>query len=419
MGGTEPGVAVPPASCYAVAVPRFEPFAGLRYDPDRVRLDDVIAPPYDVISPDERAALQEHSPYNSVRVELPDEAPGLDGYQAAAHRLTEWQDRGILRRDGEPALYGYRMSFSDDAGHPHHTVGVMGALGLSRPGEGSILPHERTTPKARSDRLELLRATRANLSPIWGLSPAAGLTRAVGPAPPSALRAADADGVVHELWPITEAAQVADIVERVSSTPVVLADGHHRYEVALAYQAERRALNSDQPGPYDLVMALVVELADEQLSVQGIHRVISRLPDGFDIVASLAEAFELEPTGDADHTIVDRMATAGALALITPHGTWLLHPRPETTARAAQDLDSSVLEVALSALPDHELVYQHGAELAAAAVTSGRAAAAVLLRPVTVEQIAATGRGGERMPPKTTFFWPKPRTGFVIREVPG
>ncbi|MDP9072580.1 MAG: DUF1015 domain-containing protein [Actinomycetota bacterium] len=399
-------------------MPRFEPFAGLRYDPDRVRLDDVIAPPYDVISPDERAALQAHSPYNSVRVELPDEAPGLDGYQAAAHRLTEWQAGGILRQDPGPALYGYRMSFTDEAGRQHHTVGVIGALGLARPGDGSILPHERTTPKARSDRLELLRSTQANLSPIWALSPAAGLSRSLDPAP-EAVRAIDFDGVTHQLWPITEPSQVHDIVGRIGSSPVVLADGHHRYEVALAYQTERRAANDDQPGPYDLVMALVVELADEQLSVQGIHRLISGLPDGFDLMAAMADSFELEPTDPVDATIGDRMAAAGAMGLVTVDGTWLLHAGPEVTAQAEQDLDSSRLEVVLARWPEHDLVYQHGWDHAAAAVASGQASAAVLLRPVTVDQIAMTGRGGERMPPKTTFFWPKPRTGLVMREVPG
>jgi hypothetical protein len=115
-----------------------------------------------------------------------------------------------------------------------------------------------------------------------------------------------------------------------------------------------------------------------------------------------------------DATIGARMLDAGSLALVTDEGTWLLRPRPQLDGEA---LDSRRLEVALSDLPDHEVTYQHGWELAAAAVTKGDAQAAVLLRPATVEQIAATGRGGQRMPPKTTFFWPKPRTGLVFRSV--
>ena len=132
-------------------------------------LDDVVCPPYDVISESERLALEARSPSNIVRLELPqDDDSGVDRYERAAALLDAWRDGGILHRDGEPAFYGYRMRFTDPAGAPRQTIGVIGALGLEPPGTG-ILPHEETTPKAKTDRLELLRATRANLSPIWGL----------------------------------------------------------------------------------------------------------------------------------------------------------------------------------------------------------------------------------------------------------
>ncbi len=412
------GVAAVSGACYASEVPRFEPFAGLRYAPDRVRLDDVVAPPYDVISPEARAALQSRSAYNSVRIELPDEAPGLDGYHAAAHRLTEWEAAGILRRDARPAMYGYRMTFADDAGRERQTVGVIGALGLEPPGGGSILPHEHTTPKARSDRLELLRVTKANVSPIWGLSPAVGLSALLEP-PAETSHAVDTEGVAHDLWPITDAGTVAALAERVASAPVLIADGHHRFETAVAYQAERREALSDRPGPYDLVMALIVELADERLSVRPVHRLISGLPVDFDVAAAFDAYFEMTSTDPVDVSITERLAEAGAMALTTSAGTWLLMARPHTVAASRQDLDSSRLEVALGGFPGHHVVYQDGWATAARAVETGQAQAAVLLNPVTVEQIAAVGHGGERMPPKTTFFWPKPRTGLVIREVQG
>jgi uncharacterized protein (DUF1015 family) len=204
----------------------------------------------------------------------------------------------------------------------------------------------------------------------------------------------------------------------VTSAPVLIADGHHRYETATAYQAERRA-ETGQPGAYDLVMALIVELAEDELSVQGIHRLISGLPPDVDLLDTLAAAFDITPTEPADATITTRMTESGSMGLVTADGTWLLRPRADTTSAAAHDLDSSRLEVALATLPEHQVVYQHGWDHAAAAVAQGQAQAAVLLRPVTVEQIASTGRGGEKMPPKTTFFWPKLRTGLVIRQVPG
>jgi uncharacterized protein (DUF1015 family) len=413
-------VAIGARPWYAGAVPRFEPFPGVRYDPDRVTLARVVAPPYDVISPDQRAELAAQSPYSSVLIELPQDAPDLERYAAAARQIVEWEAAGILRRDPTARFYGYRMSHTDPGGRARQTVGVLGALGLEPPGTAGIFPHERTTPKAKSDRLQLLQATRLNTSPIWGLSLAAGLSDALDP-PPTADPVVDGDGIAHQCWPITDPAQIAAIVALVSSAPIVIADGHHRFETALTYQAQRQAEAAD-PGSdhaYDLVLALVVELVEDQLSVQAIHRLVSGLPNDFDLVAALARHFVLDPTDGPDATIADRMAAADSLALLTPDGTWLLHPTEATRAAAGHDLDSSRLEVALADLPDHEVVYQHGWDLAAAAVERGEAQAALLLRPVSVEQIASTGRGGERMPPKTTFFWPKPRTGFVFREVPG
>lgn len=405
-------------------MPRFEPFPGLRYDPDHVSLAEVVAPPYDVIAPGEQLVLREQSPYNSVRIELPDEEFGLDRYQAANQRLSDWQANGILRKDPIPSFYGYRMRYFDEAKNPRQTIGVIGALGLEPPGTAGIFPHERTTPKAKSDRLQLLQATRVNTSPIWGLSLAAGLSDALGVLePPDGVIdvVTDADGIEHQLWPIADPTAIAWIADAVSGAPVVLADGHHRFETARNYQRQRHDEFADvEPAsaPYDLVMALVVELVESQLSVQAIHRLISGLPGDFDLVGALGKHFDLTPAV-SDATILEQMAQTDSLGLMTRDGAWLLRPSPATTAAAEQDLDASRLEVALNGLPGHEVVYQHGWDLASAAVGAGEAQAALLLRPVTVEQIASTGRGGERMPPKTTFFWPKPRTGFVFREVRG
>lgn len=418
LGDRQPGaLAGGGAACYAGTVPRFEAFDGLRYDTSRVDLAQVVAPPYDVISPEERAVLAARSPYNAVRVELPDEEGGLDPYRAAAQRVDEWQAVGILRRDPAPAFYGYRMSYTDAGGHRRHSVGVIGALGLEAPGSGGIFPHERTTPKAKSDRLQLLEATNLNTSPIWVLSLATGLSELLDP--PGALASVtDDEGTAHEMWVISDPAVVARVSEVVSSAAVVIADGHHRFETALTNQARRRQGGDGESGDgHDLVMALVVELVEDQLAVQAIHRLISGLPPGFDIAAALARHFDLEVTAAPDASLPERMDASGSLGLLLPEGTWLLHATAQTEAAAGQDLDSSRLEVALSDFPAHELRLEPGWDSAWAAVKSGAAQAAVLLRPVSVEQIASTGRGGERMPPKTTFFWPKPRTGFVFRDL--
>jgi len=402
---------------YASGVmPRFEPFSGLRYSPSHVPcLDDVLCPPYDVISEPQRAALVARSAYNAVRLELPRCDEGEDAYTVAALLLDAWRDGGVLHRDHRRAFYGYRMTYADEAGRTRSTLGVIGALGLEGAGE-AILPHEHTTPKAKSDRLQLLQATRANLSPIWALSPTSGLSSLLDAPAHPAERSCDEDGVTHELWPISADDEVDDIAEAVGSSPVLIADGHHRYETALAFREQQRA-GDGRSGDHDLVMAMVVELADEQLSVGAIHRLLSGLPAGFDLPAALAARFELSATGAPDATLTERMRSAGGLAVHTPAGTWLAVPRPATTAAATHDLDSSRLEVALAGLPPHQVHYQHGWQAAVAAVGAGAADAAVLLRPPTVAQIAAIAQGSDRMPPKTTFFWPKPRTGLVIREL--
>ena len=399
-------------------MPRFLPFPGLRYSRSHVAsLDDVVCPPYDVISDSERLALEARSPSNVVRLELPHDDDGGDRYQRAASLLDAWRDGGILHRDAAPAFYGYRMTFIDPTGATRQTVGVVGALGLEAPGEG-ILPHEETTPKAKTDRLDLLRATRANLSPIWGLSPGVGLTKLCAPPAHPFEHATDPDRVVHEVWPITDREQIEAIRSTVEAQPVLIADGHHRFETALNYRAERGAAGTAGTDE-DFVMALIVELAEEQLTVQAIHRLLEGLPAGFDLPAALEKWFDITPTEPADRSITTRMAEAGALAVLTRSGAWLARPRPEVQEAARHDLDSSRLDVALRELPAHQLVYQHGWDNAAAAVAVGQAEAAVLLRPVTVAQIGAISEGGVRMPPKTTFFWPKPRTGMVIRELLG
>ena len=159
-------------------MPELLPFAGLRPVPSVAGpLDDVVCPPYDVISDNQRQALVERSPYNVVRVELPD-----GDYTGAARLLDQWRAAGVLALEQGPVLYGYRMSYRAPDGRARHTLGVIGALVLEPPGHG-ILPHEHTTPKAKSDRLELIRATRCNTSPIWCLCSEPGLAQALGPVP--------------------------------------------------------------------------------------------------------------------------------------------------------------------------------------------------------------------------------------------
>jgi uncharacterized protein (DUF1015 family) len=394
-------------------MPRFRPFAGLRYDPS-VPLDKVIAPPYDVVGPDERAELAARHRANAIRVELPvpDVRAGLDKYKSAAHIFTTWREEGLLVPDVWAAFYAYRMTVPGGA----TTTGVIGALECEPPG-GDILPHEQTIPKDKSDRLDLLRACRANLSPIWGLSLARGLAPAYEPDGPPRAQAVDDDGVTHALWVLDAPGVMEEIMRAVDGAPVVIADGHHRYETALAYQAERRAATGGAPGDYDLVMALVVELSEGQLSVGPIHRTISGVPPGVDLAELFGRWFDIVHAGPADDQVVEAVAESGALALVTDRGVWLLTPREQAYAEAGSDLDSSLVALALDALPDVVVTYVHDWRAATSAVMAGGVQAALLLRPVTVDQISDWAHSRQRMPPKSTFFYPKPRTGMVYRTV--
>ncbi len=399
---------------------RFEPFFGLRYDDELAPLAEVIAPPYDIVDADERSRLSARSPFNAIRVELPEPNGRLDRYQHAAQLFGEWEQSGALRRDDVAALYVYRMSFADETGTPRSTTGVIGALGIDADGTGSVLPHERTMPKPKGDRLDLLRATRVNVSPIWGLSLAGGLAVLLEDfvaSRPALGQATDDEGTVHELWMVTEQAVLESICNLVETTPIVVADGHHRYETAGYYRSEVRDHNGDRAGDHDLVMSLIVELSPDELFVQAIHRLIGGLPDGFDLVSALAEYFVITPGPDDIDTLLKSLVPRDALGLVTASKNYLLSPTSALIESADADLDSSRLDHALAGLPEHDLTYQHGAKRCAEMVREGFAQYAVLLRPATVAQIAATAHSGNRMPPKTTFFNPKPRTGMVYRPL--
>jgi uncharacterized protein (DUF1015 family) len=397
-------------------VARFEPFPGIRYDLSRVDLARVIAPPYDVIDAAERAALAARDPHNAVRVDLPDEADGDARYDVAKAFLAEWLADGTLVVDPRPSFTLYRMTATDDAGIERRTTGVIGALELSPPGT-DILPHEHTTKKAKSDRLDLLRSCRANLSAIWGLSLAKGLTDLLPVDEEPLADLVDEDGVRHTVWRVDDPSTCAAISAAVAEQPVVVADGHHRYETSLAYRAEREVADG-QAGQAGATLAYIVELVEDELTVHGIHRLLSGLPADLDLLTALLPWFEDAGPPPADAPITAAMVEAGCLALVLPDRDVLLRPRPDALADA-RDLDSSRLDLGLAALPEHELRFQHGVDQVRAAVASGAAQAGVLLRPATVAQIEATAHGGERMPPKTTFFHPKPKTGLVFRSLDG
>jgi uncharacterized protein (DUF1015 family) len=384
----------------------------------------VVAPPYDVIDEDERAELERRDDHNSVRLILPRHDDGDDGYARAASLIDEWTAEKVLVHDEEPRLYAYRMVYEDHDGNARHTLGVIGALELpSSPDSADVLPHERTLPKAKSDRLALLRATRANLDPIWGLSLAEGLTAAIGDLDgETTVSALDTNGTRHELAPIpTERVDAVRNVLR--SAPVVIADGHHRFETACNYRAE-----SDGSGGSGWIMAFVVELTEEELMVHAIHRLLHG--EG-NLRARLAAHpdLDVEPFPgngpDAVHALRGRLREDSALGFVDREGLAVLRLHEEHIERHLAEVpevlhgvDAVRFDLGVRpGLGDVELSYRPEAETCAALVEKGSADGVVLLEPVSVAQIREAAVAGVRMPEKTTFFNPKPRTGMVFRRL--
>jgi uncharacterized protein (DUF1015 family) len=414
-------------------VPDFLPFAGIRYDADRLGdgvgdVSAVAAPPYDVIDEHRHAALESAHAYNSVRLILPRDQPGRDRYRVAAQTLSSWIGEHVLVTDPSPRLYVYEMAFTDDDGVDRHTRGVIGALALpahDAHAAQEVLPHERTMERTRSDRLALLRATRANLDPIWCLSLARGLTSRLGSGASPLAACVDDDGVAHRLSAIDDPDRRALLSAAIGSAPIVIADGHHRFETACAYRDER-------PGDTGAaaIMALVVELTEHELCVRAIHRVLTGL-DGRDLRSALELSFVLHPAGSTTPedvaALCARMRVEGGIGVVDGTGLALLVPRPEAVSPALRGYDPAVRGVDATVfdavvrpiIGGADVGYLNGAAAVAALVEAGAADAAVLLRPVTVAQIRAAAFAGVRMPEKTTFFYPKPRTGMVFRSLDG
>jgi uncharacterized protein (DUF1015 family) len=402
----------------------FRPFAALRYSasgPAPYNVDDLIAPPYDVLSSADREVLEGKHPLNSVRLDYPHGADDPNAYIGAGQTLETWIASKAISIDETPTFSIYRMTATDESGATRQTTGVIGGLGLEPPGTGDVLPHEETTSKDKADRLNLIRATRINTSPIWGLSLSAGLgellTGLANSASPLA-RGVDEEGVIHEVWRVSDPVEIRAIQLLTEQSSVVIADGHHRFETGLAYLSERDTDGTASEHTQG-IMALLVELADDQLVVRAIHRLVNLAGTGSvtEVVHLLQKHFIVTPTVSVDPSIAERMAADGVLTLITESGTWSLEPKPESFDSSVQ-LDSTRVRIALAdAFPNAEIRYQHSVKTVLSSVASGDSSFGILLRPATVKQIRDVAHMRTRMPAKTTFFWPKPRTGITFRPV--
>lgn len=421
------------------------PFRALRYDPARVDPALTIAPPYDVISPALQADLYTRSPHNIIRIEYGEQSendtPTNSRYTRAADDISAWRDADVLRRENIPALYHYRLRFEWDSKH-YERDHIFGIVRLEEWSKGVVKPHEHTLSGPKQDRLELLRATRTQVSPVYCLyqpREATKTPRLTG----DILYDFDADGQNHTLSAITAERDITALHALFAESDFYIADGHHRYETALAYRDECRAASSNWTGdePENFVLMAMTDAADPGLLVLPTHRLVHRplQPKALDRIRLL---FEMQDIGGAGDDVIGRIdktpadTTAFVAIGLEPGRAHLLTLRDRSAAEASMPgsesapwkrLDVNVLQFAIlqSAFGIDEFALKAGGAVsyiqspdeAAAAVVAGTASAAFLLNATPVYQIIAVSDVNGRMPQKSTYFYPKLPTGLVLNAL--
>jgi uncharacterized protein (DUF1015 family) len=423
------------------------PIFATRYDLDVVgSLDAVAAPPYDVIDAQQRAALLERSQYNAVAVDLPKpygetgpQETGDDPYRRAAETMDAWREAGALLADGEPAIWAMTQDYTGPDGAPRTRHGILCRVRVEDFDAGQVLPHERTLPGPKKDRLDLTRATRHNLSPIFSLA-----TRDPWPLVAPAIEgtdpwgeARDEGGTVTRVWRVGDTAVHTQVTELLAGAQLLIADGHHRYETAIAYRDEVGG-----EGDHEFTLMALTGLDDPGLTVFPTHRLLSgfaedpeqqrRLGEGlrdlFD--ATEVEMGELDPRGEEG---------VGVFGLFDSHHRRAFRLRLKDSAVADLDrqldgkpeayrrLDAAILETlvlkGIAGLSEDDIMAKRGLGYAKSVEDSlslledGTYDVAFVLRPIPVEQVKAICESEENMPPKSTYFFPKVLTGLVFNPV--
>jgi uncharacterized protein (DUF1015 family) len=425
------------------------PINALHYDLNVVgSLQDVVAPPYDVIDLEQRAGLLALSPYNAVAIDLPKpygqtgpQDTGGDPYEGAAQTIESWREAGALVDDPEPAIWAMTQDYAGPDGERRTRHGILCRVRVEDFETGQVLPHERTLPGPKQDRLDLTRATRHNLSAIFSLS-----TEDPWPLVEPAIEgrepwgeATDEGGVLTKVWRVGDPEVLSAVTALLAGARLLIADGHHRYETAIAYRDE---VGGDPDGPQNFTLMSLTGLADPGLTVFPTHRLLSgfaedperqrRLGEGlrelFD--AEEVEVGELDPRGvegvgvyglyDSHHRQGYRLRLKGsAIAALDER----LEGRPEAYRR----LDAAILETlvlrGVAGMSEDDILAKRGVGYAKSVADSlalledGSYDVAFILRPIPVDQVRAICESDENMPPKSTYFYPKVLTGLVFNPV--
>jgi uncharacterized protein (DUF1015 family) len=434
---------------------KIAPVRGLYYNPQRiVDLSLVATPPYDVIAPEEEGRYRERHPYNIIRLILPAGEDGVDRYQEAARYLRAWEKEGVLIRDEKPSLYPYQQVFTAPSGDKKKRDGFISLVKLEPLGQGSIIPHEGTTPKPVEDRLRLMEACGANLSQVFSLysDPKGEVERQfaqVWTSPPR-YEYRDDDGVVHRLWQVDDRAIISEVEKRMREKTLLIADGHHRYKTALIYRDRMRERfpSYTERSPFEYTMLYLTPIEGKGLLILPTHRLVFPKepfdPDSF--YTALKKYFSLhvfnfddagEEKGAREHFFkaLDKKSpdryTFGLymggekryIHLISKEEIKvreLLRSYPEVLQELDVTLMDGFILKELLKIEQEDVGLLKDRDEALEEVHRGRYRAAFLLNPPSIQQINRVVDAGEVMPRKTTFFYPKVAAGLVINKiVPG
>lgn len=419
------------------------PFEGVRYDPGVVGdLDQVITPPYDVISPDDQTRYETKSPWNVVRLILPRD--NGDKYANAARTLAGWLDSGVLFRDPALCLYVYEQDF-ELRGERKTRLGFTCLVRLEDYESRTVRPHENIMARHLDDRLNLLRATRSNFDSVFGLyadTAAHEVLSSVRSTSPDAV-ATDHDGVANRLWTLSDGEKIRRVTEALAAESLIIADGHHRYAAALAYRDEMRQKTgrTDPDAPWEFVMMTLVSMSDPGLVILPTHRLVRGVSDfnPCDFVSRLAEYFDVAevPASGLEATVEELNSVHLFGLYMGPGRSYVLKLKPSVRpdeaiagpgSRALKNLDVTVLHsliierflgigVEQLAAASH-VTYTRDVPGAMEAVDRGEQQLLFILNPTRIEEVREVAAHGEKMPQKSTFFYPKLTTGMVMRVMP-
>jgi uncharacterized protein (DUF1015 family) len=430
---------------------RIAPFRGILYNPKKVRdLAKVIAPPYDVISPAEQERLYKKSPYNFVRLDLSQD-PG--SYDVVAQTFNEWQAQGIFERDGEPAIYFLSQRFKLKSGEEKIRQGFIALIEMQELATGDIRPHEKTHDAPKEDRLKLMLACQAQLSPIFALyaQPRQTLNRILmlaveGVAP--LLEVEQDNGDICTMWRITDAQVIEKLQREMQDQQLLIADGHHRYEATLAYRNRMRGERGQWSGeePFNYIMAYCANINDENLSILPTHRLVRGYAHKpfLELEEALQANFYVEQhpkTPEGKISFLKALKTAarkhrviGASFKRDPRYLLLRLKNKRIMQRLAKQLSAPLRELDVTTL--HLLILEHILGMPPEVQESGDTIrysqdeeavlqtlekedfqAAFILNATKAEEIQAIVAGGEKMPQKSTYFYPKLPSGLVINKI--